>query len=72
MLLPTLLALAVVGAAISLGQWQLRRADEKRAMQAQVDELRGQYAQLERQYATAAPTTRVRVLTDSELGRSSE
>ena len=37
MLLPTLLAIAVVGAAISLGQWQLRRADEKRAMQAQVD-----------------------------------
>ncbi len=37
MLLPTLLALAVVAAALSLGQWQLRRADEKRAMQAQVD-----------------------------------
>jgi cytochrome oxidase assembly protein ShyY1 len=37
MLLPTLLAVAVVAAALSLGQWQLRRADEKRAMQAQVD-----------------------------------
>ena len=37
MLLPTLLAVAVVAAAVSLGQWQLRRADEKREMQARID-----------------------------------
>jgi cytochrome oxidase assembly protein ShyY1 len=36
-LLPTVLAIMVFAAAMSLGQWQLRRADEKRAMQAQVD-----------------------------------
>lgn len=37
MLVPTLAAIAVVAATLSLGQWQLRRADEKRAMQAQVE-----------------------------------
>lgn len=37
MLLPSLLAVAVTATALSLGFWQLRRADEKRAMQARVD-----------------------------------
>lgn len=35
--MPTLAALAVVLVAASLGHWQLRRADEKRALQAQLD-----------------------------------
>lgn len=35
--MPALAAAAVVIAAASLGQWQLRRADEKRALQAQLD-----------------------------------
>jgi len=34
---PTLAALAVVVLTVSLGNWQLRRADEKRALQAQRD-----------------------------------
>jgi surfeit locus 1 family protein len=34
---PTLVALAVTATALSLGQWQLRRADEKRALQARID-----------------------------------
>ena len=34
---PTLAALALAATAVSLGNWQLRRADEKRAMQAQRD-----------------------------------
>lgn len=36
-LVPTLAAIAVVATTVSLGQWQLRRADEKRAMQARID-----------------------------------
>ncbi|HEY0878767.1 MAG TPA: SURF1 family protein [Zeimonas sp.] len=35
--LPTLAALVVVAVTVSLGNWQLRRADEKRALQAQRD-----------------------------------
>lgn len=34
---PTLAALVVVAVTVSLGNWQLRRADEKRALQAQRD-----------------------------------
>lgn len=34
---PTLAALALAATAVSLGNWQLRRADEKRALQAQRD-----------------------------------
>jgi len=34
---PTLAAIVVVATTVSLGQWQLRRADEKRAMQARID-----------------------------------
>ncbi len=36
-LVPALAALALVATAISLGQWQLRRADEKRVLQARID-----------------------------------
>lgn len=34
---PTVVAFAVVAATVSLGNWQLRRADEKRTLQAQRD-----------------------------------
>ncbi|UCE30459.1 MAG: SURF1 family protein [Burkholderiales bacterium] len=34
-LLPTLAAAAMIALAVSLGQWQLRRADEKRAIEAE-------------------------------------
>jgi cytochrome oxidase assembly protein ShyY1 len=36
-LVPTLAAVVVVATTVSLGHWQLRRADEKRAMQAERD-----------------------------------
>ena len=49
-----------------------KRDAHLKAMTAHVEKLRGQYAELEKQYVEAAPTTTVRVLTDAELGRSSE
>jgi hypothetical protein len=41
-------------------------------MQAQMEQLRGQYDELEQQYSAAAPTRTVRVLTNAGLGPAEE
>ena len=59
--------------AIAILSRAVRKRDAKlKVLNGGVERLRHQYLALEKQYTSASPTAKLHVLTDAELGRSSD